>query len=662
MSTSPAPSQKKQPFPVKHCTSCGLLRQIRRKSRLTPGLCRSCYDSMESKKCKRCNYRRHLVDDNTGLCPKCLSRPEGECSRCLLTRPIFNKEDKLCRKCHEGKIRVLRRRARRVKIECSVCGRYKSAEPLVRDKPICGACYREEYNGKAICKRCGKFKAIHHKKEVLCAPCKSDFHAADSLRKYISGFSTAHHYNEVLFDLLVERIDWENVNQSVNRRFRNFGNFLQTVQIPQPLTWETIYEIRPDRGTERWAAASAVRRCLRDLGDLMVTTGKLEDWATYLLRRRVLLLLNHAPEPIRDALESFVAWQLEEHCAKLSTVERILRGILDFWSWCVKCSLKTLTEVQPAHVRQDYLHSLYWQWRCSLCNGILLFERRNAPALTLCPYCSAARSLVKVQRYDQKSVSLFSLYLRTFFHWAKERRLILTDLGPPKVKSPRPPTRQYTPEVIKNLCAEIPLPEVDPVEALTLYLIIFYGFTMRELRYAQVPMVFPVLREQPYSTLSQSYYIIMPKPLASVGNPNPGRAGNRVDFQSSAAPWLVPLLERFEEHRRSVVQKHYNEYLFVDPRSVRRNTPVSNRVVRQVIRRASLRIIGADCKPQLLRITAMRLLADFAGGSVLHRFGVQSRRAFNYNLVPMEVVVPEKPGDLWMSNRKGRRIPILTST
>jgi hypothetical protein len=216
--------------------------------------------------------------------------------------------------------------------------------------------------------------------------------------------------------------------------------------------------------------------------------------------------------------------------------------------------------------------------------------------------------------------------------------------------------------VIKNLCAEIPLPEVDPVEALTLYLIIFYGFTMRELRYAQVPMVFPVLREQPYSTLSQSYYIIMPKPLASVGNPNPGRAGNRVDFQSSAAPWLVPLLERFEEHRRSVVQKHYNEYLFVDPRSVRRNTPVSNRVVRQVIRRASLRIIGADCKPQLLRITAMRLLADFAGGSVLHRFGVQSRRAFNYNLVPMEVVVPEKPGDLWMSNRKGRRIPILTST
>lgn len=657
MSTAPDSNQQST-FPIKHCVSCGQLRQIRPKNRLTPDLCRRCYESMQSSRCRLCNDMKHLVDEKTGLCPKCSTFPEGKCSRCSTEGYIFNQDHWLCKKCHSARLKRILEASRRVKAACSSCGKYRTSAPLKREKPICEDCYREEYNGKDTCKRCGKYRAIHHKKEQLCKNCRGAFYAPRGLRNYVRDFLTPYTYNKVLFDLLVQMVDWNAVTVHTDRRLRNFGRLLQKVTLSEPLTWEVINNVWTELGDVRGTAAKDVRRCFRDLGDFMVANGKLEDWETYLIKRRISVALDRTPIQIREVLKGYIKWLVEERHAKHLTAEKALHCLTDFWDWCTRRGFKTLTELRSSDVQKDYIYSLYWQWLCLECKGAVLCEHLNAPAPTLCPHCNAIHSLSKVERYGQQAVNRYSAHLKVFFYWTRETHLTLTGVLLPIIRNREPRIRQYLPEVIEQLCANIPLCNADPVEALTLYLIIFYGFTTWELRHALVPVLFPLTQACPRSTLVESYYLIVPKPPPSIVKRNPGRVGNRVDFEPSAVSWLKPLLKRFELQRNEVVQQHDNKHLFVVSKSVRRGTPVSTRVVRQIVRRASLKCIGVDCIPQYLRTTAMALLADLAGGSVLNRFGINDERALTYDWRPREIVYPEEPGNSWISNHNGRRIAV----
>ncbi len=651
-------SSYEPPFPIKHCAKCGKLRQIRLKNKLLPDLCRSCYNSLESRQCNRCGIKRLLVNETTGLCPKCAAKPEGECAHCHSDTFVFDKDDSLCWKCYHANKHKLWKQARKKVCQCSSCGEVRAMTPLARENSVCWDCYMEELNGRAACAGCRRMKVIYSKELRLCRSCKSNHYSPRSLAKFIKEFTTPYLYNKELFDIAVTTINWEAVTQELVSRFRHFGRFLQSREIPEPLTWDVIHEVRPKLGRERRTEVGHVRRCLRDVGDRLVAAGKLEEWSSYVLRRRNQAALRRAPAHVKILLEKYVGWLEGERYAKPRSVGMTISYLTEFWRWCLRKGIKEVAELQPSDVRKDYVFSLYWQWECCACRATTPIESRGSRPLPLCPNCNAAHTVAKVGRYSREAVRRRVQNLRSFFHWARVNRLVVAKIAPPKVKARQAPIRHYPPEVMERLSAGISSPDADPIEALTLYLIIFYGFTLWELRNAQVPVVFPLHQSRPLSTLAESYHLVVPNRPPSVFNHNPGRPGQRVDFRASASPWLKPLLKRYDEQRRSVVRHHENKYLYVIPQSVRRNTPVSMRVVREIIRRASLKAVGADCTPQTLRLTAMTLLADSASGSILHNHGIKGQRAFFFDWAARELVQPEEPGERWVSNAKGRRIPV----
>src|SRR5207247_3918204 len=112
------------------------------------------------------------------------------------------------------------------------------------------------------------------------------------------------------------------------------------------------------------------------------------------------------------------------------------------------------------------------------------------------------------------------------------------------------------------------------VEALTLYLIMFHALTVWELQHAQLPTVFSLRQDISLPGLAEAYYVIVPKPAPSLGDRSPGRPDVRLDFPAKAAPWLKPLLERFEYQRQQIVRNPRNRYLLIAPKKARHNTPV----------------------------------------------------------------------------------------
>jgi hypothetical protein len=163
-----------------------------------------------------------------------------------------------------------------------------------------------------------------------------------------------------------------------------------------------------------------------------------------------------------------------------------------------------------------------------------------------------------------------------------------------------------------------------------------------ELRYARIPVVRPLRQGISVPSLSEAYHLIVPKPSPSLGDRSPGRPDVRLDFHPSAASWLQNLLGRYENQRRQIVQNPANEYLFVSSRSARYDVPVCHVFLWKVIRRASLRVLGGACSPNILRKTVGIMFADRAGAGILHWMGWDDQQAFAYTWAERQMVRPRQ--------------------
>ena len=236
---SPRPYQSRQIV----CEVCGQERRAEQKDR---DICRDCLRKEPSVRCVRCGLLKHRVDEVTGLCPSCtrmMARPVAVCTHCAGMKVIYNQQRQLCEACNDTLRRRVRNKDKQLKATCSVCGNMRSSNVLGR--AICNACWREERNGRRICSGCRKLKVIHVKAEQLCKQCYQDHIAPKALRRYVADFTTPYPYNEVLFELLATTIDWEAVNQKMDRKFRAFGRFLQTQRFSEPVSWEQIEAALP---------------------------------------------------------------------------------------------------------------------------------------------------------------------------------------------------------------------------------------------------------------------------------------------------------------------------------------------------------------------------------------------------------------------------------
>jgi len=108
---------------------------------------------------------------------------------------------------------------------------------------ICRKDYLIRGNGYGICIGCGKKKLIWVKKGgARCALCYDNYHAARALKRFVKSYTGL---NDEIFFTLVDTVDWSAVKMRTNRCFRDFGKFLQTVLLSEPLTWESIEEALP---------------------------------------------------------------------------------------------------------------------------------------------------------------------------------------------------------------------------------------------------------------------------------------------------------------------------------------------------------------------------------------------------------------------------------
>jgi len=235
-----------------------------------------------------------------------------------------------------------------------------------------------------------------------------------------------------------------------------------------------------------------------------------------------------------------------------------------------------------------------------------------------CVRCSAIGSLGKIKRLNQETIRGYRGKLRVFFDWAKLNHLVITNPMQRRVSATKPSIEHYTPEVIQDLCGYIRTPDAHPIEALILYLIIFHACSVWELRHAQLPTLYRLSENIKLPTLAESYYILLQQSTPSRGDHSPGRPSVRLDFPTEAAPWLQPLLDRFEQWRLQVVKNTKNCYLLFSPQTVHHNIPVGEKYILRFVQRASTRILGKSCTPKILRKTVGIMIAFGQTSDMIH--------------------------------------------
>lgn len=611
------------------CTKCGKQRNTVLTAR---DVCITCYNKEPGVRCSRCNRMSHLIVSDTGLCAYCFNHPISQCANCSRTRAVYDKDPSLCRACYDT-----RRKKLRPKVTCSGCG--KVAIPDVVTRAICKNCLAKERMSREQCRRCHKDKFIFRKGKSLCRQCYIDTSAPQSLTKYVTSYTTPHPYNKKIFDLLVGALKWESVIYSTECRVRAFGRFLQNNRLVAPLTWNVIYESLPpfaDRLNR--TNIKHVRSCLIDCGHLLAAQGEMESRTQFMQKRGALLPAAKAPSYAQPIIDSFVTW-LEGRRAKPVSIGDHLASLTSFWSWCDRRGIRLPEGVRAADF-ENYLVTLYEQWRCSACEVTTEVNPFNRTPPRVCLFCNAIDSTIKIRRYAQHTVRQERSKLRVFFDWAKINRLVIANPIKRKVKAPAPTIHHYPPEVLEALAADLLNPEADPTEALILYLIIFHAFSIWELRHAQLPTVSVVNSEISSVTLEEAYYLIVPRPEPSLGKLSPGRPSTRVDFIPELEDSLKPLLRRVEEQRKQRVKNINNRYLLVCSTSSVRAEPVNRSIIIGAVSRASARVLGAHVTPGMLRKTTGIIFTECGGPTALNELGWSEEQAWGYNWQQRIIIQP----------------------
>lgn len=277
--------------------------------------------------------------------------------------------------------------------------------------------------------------------------------------------------------------------------------------------------------------------------------------------------------------------------------------------------------------------------KCSEYRGTAEFDAHDRTARRACTHCASLHSLTKVKRYAQNTVRGHRAELLVFFDWCTRERIAVANPVQVKVPAPVPTIRHYPVDVVRQLCAYVAVPGADPTKALMLY---FNALSVQELRDARIPIIRPLRQDSPIPGLAEAYYLLLPKPPLSLGDHSPGRPDVGLDFPGSAASWLRPLLERFEWQRKEAVQNPANDYLFVSAASARRDMSGGNVFIWNVVRRASLRLLGGSCSPNTLRKSVGILFADRAGAGILRWMGWDDHQAFAYTWADRELVHPRQ--------------------
>jgi hypothetical protein len=207
-------------------------------------------------RCDACNKTRFKLQADSSICHGCTGKLLKEKILCSCGRSdyAFKEHPTCCRKCHDTERIRDWKKTWSARVKCPSCGKEK--RPFRKADLICAVCYRKEMTANTQCvfPRCDK--PVDIRKSQLCRLHHDDQEASRLLKEYLESYATPFPQNRHYMSVLASTIDWEAVANNLLKirgghfhRFRAFGEFLKTYELPEALTWDAIVPTKILRNT-----------------------------------------------------------------------------------------------------------------------------------------------------------------------------------------------------------------------------------------------------------------------------------------------------------------------------------------------------------------------------------------------------------------------------
>ena len=307
----------------------------------------------------------------------------------------------------------------------------------------------------------------------------------------------------------------------------------------------------------------------------------------------------------------------------------------------------SVADVLPLHLN-DYLHTLYYKWRCPACSHTVPFlpwEEGDVP-LCLEARCDAGVKMVKVGRQSQNYIGTQTSAIRSFFVWCLfHKQYVGSNPIIVKVRVDERKTNAYPEEYLAAMDALITDKSADPQARIICYLSGFELLTVSELRFAQIPsLVRGEHHANSFSLITDNALLIADRPRPF--SPEAGRRNdNTIEVDLNASPIVRELFEDYARWRDEVLGGARNRWLIVGEGRAHLDRPVGRDHVRRKLQRACLKAVGAALTPHIIKQSSAADIADNSaiGGAILTQFGYGSQRANAYNraVVKRRTVYPK---------------------
>ena len=657
------------------CEEC----KLPRKSRQWFDVCDLCVRKLPKVQCGGCPTKVRRLQPDSPFCLQCsrrLSKVKIACEKCGLADYPRISYPGHCGKCYLNAVHRKNVKLRLRKFVCCACGLTKTSLPNA--EMICKSCYEKRRTSKGRCTATGCRGSIYNKKLRLCRYHNDERFAPKRLDKYIKSYDSPFPQNVRYFLALTTKLGLANCNvdeRSVLVRdllkYRAVGEYLQSHELPELLTWQAIHEALPKarkRGQRGRIRVHFIRSGLLELGHHILS----EQFVQYLRERLMEKWLRSTPVMFVEHVTAFEKWaskgmlnpkldiNLHEAQPLANTCEytqRTTKTVIRFLKWCVKCDICSLANITE-RTAASYKETLFWQLECSACRKRIPLDVAKTNEICSNQECQAINSYVKIRRLARASVNQYTVNLRTFFNWAQLRDVVSENPFPYNTDKIRrgftvrnkrgqvveiaASIRRYDDKVVERFFSYMALPDADPEEALILYLIFFHLLTVTELRNAKIPSLVTAA-ENPTGECDRARdfeYLLLPVRQPSRGLQSPRRDGPIMKYAKKPAWWLRPLLERYFEKRKRI---GVSEYLFVGRHQRTQNKPVCDTQMLDLVQRASQRVLNGVVNPRDLRNTAAAILADRSKrrGAILTRLGYTRGWATRFNYLEMFLLDPK---------------------
>jgi hypothetical protein len=515
---------------------------------------------------------------------------------------------------------------------------------------------------------------MHLRDSQLCRIHQDDQKASTSLREYFRSYSSPFPHNERYLAELAATVNWEAVENGLMKirgrdlaRFRAFGRFLETCQLPEVLTRQAIEEALPRLGQTNPVRIGFIRSCLFELGDIFADRGEMQDRSSHLHENALQRSLQRCSTVFLTQVSGFQEWLVNGMLhptvklflkskpltiVPLTIAERVSAAIR-FLNFCAANNIVSLTQVGPSVIAK-YQQTMLWQWECKKCHNRFPFESSRQIAKCANRECEGVDSHVRVRRLSRGTLIGHTSHLRVFFDWAELHEMVQANPfstiycggartftvrdNRGKVIEISESIRRYDDSTVEKLCASIVSPEADVEEAIILYFIIFHLFTSKDLRKLRI---LSPSKMNPKG----SDYLCLPLRQLTRGHRSLTRTDTKITFPRKAISWLIPLLERHYEQRASMVKTDQQKHFLVGERNARCNKPVTKSYIADRVGKASLRVLGGAITPSDLRRTAADIVAQRSKrrGAILTAMGYSSLAAIRFNYLERFPLQPKKP-------------------